>query len=254
MLSNWFLQLALLALAGLPRLVTADADPSALYGNVVQQPLNPPAVGGQNASDAEGELLLDECDASITACGTTADVKIIRTHKETSYVTHIHVFEDITTLPTSTRTVTEVVVSTKTTSIEGQCRDTTVYEETTPLIVIVDVNTTTTREFVPIVPKTVTTVSWVEHKKISQCIIKRTSTSLASSDPSGSDSGSAQPVSSAQSSQHSIPSVSPSGVDSNSGQPTASADPVQQSSGQARRRSRYVRVDGKVDLRRQETH
>ncbi|KAJ4065366.1 hypothetical protein NW756_004641 [Fusarium oxysporum] len=236
MLSNWFLQLALLALAGLPRLVTADADPSALYGNVVQQPLNPPAVGGQNASDAEGELLLDECDASITACGTTADVKIIRTHKETSYVTHIHVFEDITTLPTSTRTVTEVVVSTKTTSIE------------------VDVNTTTTREFVPIVPKTVTTVSWVEHKKISQCIIKRTSTSLASSDPSGSDSGSAQPVSSAQSSQHSIPSVSPSGVDSNSGQPTASADPVQQSSGQARRRSRYVRVDGKVDLRRQETH
>ncbi|RKL43241.1 hypothetical protein BFJ72_g4654 [Fusarium proliferatum] len=87
------------------------------------------------------------------------------------------------TLSMSIRTVVEVVVSTNTKRVEGvplckefipgltdqqgQCRDTAVYEETILLILTVEVDTTTTLEFVPIATTTATTTLWVEHKKIS---------------------------------------------------------------------------------------
>lgn len=109
------------------------------------------------------------------------------------------------------------------TTQQGQCRDTTIYEETTPLIVTVDVNTTTVKEFVFIVPTTVTTVSIVEYKQTAQCIIKRTSTGLASSpisepspDQPGNGSGSAQPTPDMPSPLGTAPSIEPYVEDSNS--------------------------------------
>ncbi|KAF4438072.1 hypothetical protein FACUT_5235 [Fusarium acutatum] len=244
MLNNWLLKLDLLAMASLLRLVTAGADQVAAYGSVVQQqPLNPPSAVANDSLTIEGEELLDECDPTISICGTTADVKVIRTHKSTSYVTKVNEHVVITTLPTSTRTVFEVIVSTNTTSIEGQCRDTIVYEEIIPTTVVVEINTTTTREFVPIVPTTVTTVSWVEHKKISQCIIKRTSTGLAPGPGYGSAASPPSPPS-----QHPPPPAS-SGGNYNSGQPAPSIPPAGGSSGQGGGSQRYVHVDEHFDQR-----
>ncbi|KAF4955698.1 hypothetical protein FGADI_4391 [Fusarium gaditjirri] len=206
MLTNRLLQLVLLAVASLPRLVAAGADPAAAYGSVVQQqPLSPSSMVANASSTVEGELLLEECDPTISICGTTADVKIIRTHNSTSYVTK-----------TKKHIVTTV----------GQCRDTTVYVEPTPLTVTVRVNTTITQEFVPIVNITSITTSWVSHNKISQCIIKRTSTGLAH----GPGHGSALPP-------HSDPSQQPppaagSEGNYNSGQPAPSIPPAGASSAQ----------------------
>ncbi|KAJ4319848.1 hypothetical protein N0V84_006129 [Fusarium piperis] len=224
MLCEWFLKLALVAAGGLPRLVAAGADPSAYYGDVGQQPLNPQiVVANESASSVEGVLMMDECDASITACGTTADVKVIRTHTSTSYVTKPRVFESVTTLAPSIVTVTQVRVETRTTSTEGQCRDTVVIEETTPLTVTVDVNTTTIREFVPIQYTTVTEVSIVDHKQIAQCIIKSSSTGLPSSRPVA-------------------PSADPSGFSSDSAEP-APSEPSSRPSSRGTGRPRYVHVD-----------
>ena len=179
------------------------------------------AVANATSSTVEGELLLDECDTSITVCATTADIKIIRTHKSTSYVTNLHVVESITVL--SLLNLNELVLYSHTSSEPsrihpdcnpgcsldddhqrrrytaldkssvsavlinhpGQCRETIIYEETTSLIVTVDVNTTTIREFVPIVNTTVLTTSWVKHKQNSLCIIRKTSTGLVSGPGSG---------------------------------------------------------------------
>ncbi|KAF5673946.1 hypothetical protein FDENT_10161 [Fusarium denticulatum] len=177
MLTSWFLQLAILAATTLPRLAAAGSDPAAAFGSVAQPSLDLPDAVSNASSTIESEALLEECDPTITVCGTTANVKV--------------------ELPTSTRTVVSVIVSTNTTNVEGQCRDTTVYIETTPLIVTVDVNTTTTREVIPITNITSVTTSWVPHKKISQCIIKRTSIGLAP----GSGYASASPPPSAPSQQ-----------------------------------------------------
>ncbi|KAL3593346.1 hypothetical protein FPOAC2_07642 [Fusarium poae] len=226
MISHTLLHLLLLPIAGLPRLAAAGADPSAYPGDAGQQLPNLAIVlMNGSSSTEEGEQLMEECDASITACATTADVKIIRTHASTKYVTNLHVFESVSTVSTSTRTFTQVKVSTKTTSVEGQCRDTTIYEEPTPLTVTVDVNTTTVKEFVHIVPTTITTVSIVEHKQTAQCIIKRTSMGLVSSalpgspsDRAGNASGSVQPAPGISSSPGNVPSVEPSVDDFNSAQ------------------------------------
>ncbi|KAG5803073.1 hypothetical protein H9Q74_012730 [Fusarium xylarioides] len=240
MLTNQFLQLALLTAANLPGLVNAG-------------------IVANESSTIERELLLEECDPTISICGTTADIKVIRTHKSTKTITTTHTHETIIVrsppnvsgpytvliqtqeLPTSTRTVVEVIVSTSTTRVEGQCRDTIIYEEIIPTTVVVEINTTTTREFVPIVPVTVTTVSWVEHKKISQCIIKRTSTSLAP----GPGYGSASPPPGAPSQQP--PPAAGSGGNYNSGQPAPSIPPVGASSGQGSGSQRYVHVDEHFD-------
>ncbi|KAK0385138.1 hypothetical protein NLU13_7616 [Sarocladium strictum] len=241
MVANSFLQLAVLAAAGLPRLVAAGADPSPVYDPVGQQPINPPiAVANASTSSVEGEILLDECDTSITACATTADVKVVRTHKSTQYVTNFHTFESISTLTPSTRTVTQVVVSTRTTSVEGQCRETIIYEEPTPLIITVDVNTTVVRDFVPIVPTTVTTVSWVEHKQTSQCIIRKTSTGLAA----GPGSSSATPAPSAPPpSQPNPPAAGSPEADPSSpgGQPASGSSSAKPSSARGTGRPREPR-------------
>ncbi|EWG44672.1 hypothetical protein FVEG_05676 [Fusarium verticillioides 7600] len=226
MLCSWFPQLALLTVAILPRLVATGSDPAAAYGTVIPPSLDLPDAVSNASSTIESEALLEECDPTITVCGTTANVKVVRTHNVTSYVTNYHVHEVITELPTSTRTVFSVIVSTNTTNVEGQCRDTTVYIEPTPLIVTVDVNTTTTREVVPITNTTSVTTSWVEHKKISQCIIKRTSTGLAP----GPGSGPASPPPSAPS-QQPLPATGSAG-NQNSGQPAPSIPAVGGASGQ----------------------
>ncbi|CCT66503.1 uncharacterized protein FFB20_09903 [Fusarium fujikuroi] len=223
MLTSRLLQLTV---AILPRLAAAGSDPAAAYGTVAPPSLDLPDAVSNASSTIESEALLEECDPSITVCGTTANVKVVRTHNSTIFVTRHHVHEEITELPTSTRTVVEVIVSTNTTNIEGQCRDTTVYVEPTPLIVTVDVNTTTTREVVPIVNITSVTTSWVEHKKISQCIIKRTSTGLAP----GPSYSSAPPPPSAPSQQS--PPAAGSGGNYNSGQPAPSVPSAGASSAQ----------------------
>ncbi|SCO39638.1 uncharacterized protein FFNC_06972 [Fusarium fujikuroi] len=238
MLTSRLLQLTV---AILPRLAAAGSDPAAAYGTLAPPSLGLPDAVSNASSTIESEALLEECDPTITVCGTTANVRVVRTHNSTIFVTRHHVHEEITELPTSTRTVVEVIVSTNTTNIEGQCRDTTVYVEPTPLIVTVDVNTTTTREVVPIVNITSVTTSWVEHKKISQCIIKRTSTSLAL----GPSYSSAPPPPSAPSQQS--PPAAGSGGNYNSGQPAPSVPSAGASSAQGSGSQRYVHVDEHFD-------
>ncbi|KAF5705052.1 hypothetical protein FGLOB1_8192 [Fusarium globosum] len=106
---------------------------------------------------------------------------------------------------------------------------------------IIPVNTTTTLEFVPIVNITSVTTSWVEHKKISQCIIKRTSTGLAP----GPGYSSAPPPPSAPSQQS--PPAAGSGGNYNSGQPAPSAPSAGASSAQGSGSQRYVHVDERWD-------
>ncbi|KAF5577660.1 hypothetical protein FPCIR_11986 [Fusarium pseudocircinatum] len=241
MLTSWILKLATLAVTILPRLAAAGTDPAAAYGTFAQPSLDLPDAVSNASSTVESEALLEECDPTITVCGTTANVKVVRTHNVTSYVTNYHVHEEITELPTSTRTVVSVIVSTNTTNVEGQCRDTTVYIEPTPLIVTVDVNTTTTREVVPITNITSITTSWVPHKKISQCIIKRTSIGLAP----GPGYGSASPPPSAPSQQP--PPATGSAGNYDYGQPAPSIPPARASSVQGSGRQRYVHFDEHFD-------
>lgn len=61
----------------------------------------------------------------------------------------------------------------------GLCRDTSTIYEAEPLIVTVDVNITTTREFVPIVNSTLVVISEVTAAALQQCFIKQTSLALA---------------------------------------------------------------------------
>ncbi|RKL43242.1 hypothetical protein BFJ72_g4655 [Fusarium proliferatum] len=61
----------------------------------------------------------------------------------------------------------------------GLCRDTSTIYEAEPLIVTVDVNITTTREFVPTVNSTLVVVSEVTAAALQQCFIKQTSLALA---------------------------------------------------------------------------
>ncbi|KAF5530338.1 hypothetical protein FMEXI_13626 [Fusarium mexicanum] len=244
MLTNWFLQLAILTAATLPRLATAGSDVAAPYGSAAIPTTNLPVAVSNASSTIEHELLLEECDPTISVCRTTADIKVIRTHKSTSTstTTRTHVTTIVRSplstfdsyivltqtqeLPTSYRTIVEVIVSTTIIDVEGQCRDTIIYEELDPTTVTVEVNTTTTREFVPIVPTTVKTTSWVPHTKISQCIVKRTSTGLAP----GPGSSSAPPAPRAPPKK--APPAGGSHGNYNSGQPAPSIPPAGASSDQ----------------------
>ncbi|KAF5565604.1 hypothetical protein FPHYL_4158 [Fusarium phyllophilum] len=96
MLTNWFLQLAVLTVTILPRLADAGSDPAPAYGTVAQPSLDLPDAVSNASSTIESEALLEECDPTITVCGTTANVKVVRTHNSTSYVTNYHVHEEIT--------------------------------------------------------------------------------------------------------------------------------------------------------------
>lgn len=71
-------------------------DPAAAYGTVVPPSLDLPDAVSNASSTIESEALLEECDPTITVCGTTANVKVVRTHNVTSYVTKYHVHEEIT--------------------------------------------------------------------------------------------------------------------------------------------------------------
>nr|RBQ89547.1 hypothetical protein FVER53263_05676 [Fusarium verticillioides] len=64
-------------------------------------------------------------------------------------------------------------------NLGGLCRDTSTIYEAEPLIVTVDVNITTTREFVPIVNSTLVVISEVTAAALQQCFIKQTSLALA---------------------------------------------------------------------------
>ncbi|KAG4260817.1 hypothetical protein FPRO03_02640 [Fusarium proliferatum] len=78
-----------------------------------------------------------------------------------------------------TRVITSISVVTVRNQTEGLCRDTSTIYEAEPLIVTVDVNITTTREFVPIVNSTLVVVSEVTAAALQQCFIKQTSLALA---------------------------------------------------------------------------
>ncbi|KAL6366301.1 hypothetical protein LRP88_00049 [Fusarium phalaenopsidis] len=251
MLSNQFLQLALLAAVGLQKLVLAGADPSPVYGNIGQQALyQQPAVA--NTTD-EIEQLMEECDESITACAATAKNKVISTYTSTIYTTNIHVHEEVTTISTSTRTYTEVEVSTETTTIEGQCRETEFVQAPIPQIVTVDVNTTTTREYVHITSTTTKVLSVVKYKQTAQCIVRKKSTGLApfppsapTANPPGYGSNPSQPHSNEPTSRQVPPASSPSGFASDSSQPARSEPPSHPSSGRGGGRPRYFHTDALV--------
>ncbi|KAF5234785.1 hypothetical protein FANTH_11974 [Fusarium anthophilum] len=259
MLTSRFLKLAILTATTLPRLATASSDVASPYGSVPKPTPQLPVAVSNASSTIERELLLEECDPTISVCRTTADIKVIRTHKstKTSTITKTHqtiivraiqsafdsyiVLMKAQELPTSTRTVVEVIVSTTIIDVEGQCRDTIIYEEISPTTVTVEVNTTTTREFVPIVPITVKTTSWVPHTKISQCIVKRTSIGLAP----GPGSSSAPPAPRAPPKK--APPAAGSPGNHNSGQPAPSIPPAGASSDQGSGRQRYVQFDEQFD-------
>ncbi|KAG7419243.1 hypothetical protein ACKAV7_005238 [Fusarium commune] len=78
-----------------------------------------------------------------------------------------------------TRVITSISVVTVKNQTEGLCRDTSTIYEAEPLIVTVDVNITTTREFVPIVNSTLVVISEVTAAALQQCFIKQSSLASA---------------------------------------------------------------------------
>ncbi|CAM1505809.1 Fc.00g114460.m01.CDS01 [Cosmosporella sp. VM-42] len=163
---NSLLQVTLLAVAGLPQLVAAGVD---AYMAGVQQPPVPPNFPQMDVIEG---VLMDDCGDNISVCGKTADIRIVYEHAVTSYETNYKIFETVTTLPAETVVVTKVEFITTTTTTEGQCRSTTTIVNEKPLIITVDVNVTSTREFVPVTTSTTVSTSTVSEKAIEQCIIK----------------------------------------------------------------------------------
>ncbi|EXA48880.1 hypothetical protein FOVG_02219 [Fusarium oxysporum f. sp. pisi HDV247] len=78
-----------------------------------------------------------------------------------------------------TRVITSTSVVTVKNQTEGLCHDISTIYEAEPLIVTVDVNITTTREFVPIVNSTLAVINEVTAADLQQCFIKQTSLASA---------------------------------------------------------------------------
>jgi len=136
-----------------------------------QQPIADGQIRVEGMQPMPG-VLVGDCDASITACGTTAEMKIIRVPGKTVYVTSNNTFEDLKTLPTVTSTTTIHEYTTVTTSTEGACQNTTYITDTNrEVTVTVQLNITTTRDFVPVVFTGKTETITVNEKATEQCIV-----------------------------------------------------------------------------------
>ncbi|KAM6520098.1 hypothetical protein FALCPG4_013650 [Fusarium falciforme] len=124
------------------------------------------------------------------------------------------------------------------TNNSGQCRETDFVQAPIPQIVIVDVNITTTREYVHIASTTTKVTSTVKYKQTAQCIVRKKSTGLAPFPPSAPTanpprygSNPSQPHSNEPTSRQIPPASSPSGFASDSSQPARSEPPSHPSSG-----------------------
>lgn len=111
MLLNSF-RMALLAAAGLVHQVLAGegmSHPLALLGTILclrtsqlmilasadaQQPIVDPPSKYQGWDVIQG-VLMDECDDKISVCGKIASVKVEYEHVTTSYITNVHVVEEV---------------------------------------------------------------------------------------------------------------------------------------------------------------
>ncbi|KAM6511592.1 hypothetical protein FALCPG4_016596 [Fusarium falciforme] len=66
---------------------------------------------------------MEFCGDSISVCGKTDKVKVVRSPKSTVYVTRKHEFEETTRLPPEYVTVTQIKVETVNNQTEGQMTD-----------------------------------------------------------------------------------------------------------------------------------
>ncbi|KAF4470616.1 hypothetical protein FALBO_2482 [Fusarium albosuccineum] len=185
MLATSILRMAVITTPWLAKLVAAAAGELVIDFDepVVQQPLISTVVVNEPTTivDQAPVKTRSTCHPSISVCGSLANVMVIHSHNSTTYVTRNHTQTKISVLSPHYNTVTEVSVTTINTRTEGLCRNTSIIYEPEPLTVTVDVNVTTTREFVPIKNITTTIVSTVTAKALEQCIVD---TELFSSSPS----------------------------------------------------------------------
>ncbi|KAF5006733.1 hypothetical protein FDECE_6910 [Fusarium decemcellulare] len=187
MLATSILRIAVITTPWLAKMVAVAADVP-----VVQQPLISTVVMNEPVTivDQAPVKTRSTCHPSISVCGSSANVMVIHSHNSTTYVTRNHTQTKISILILNKQvlsphynTVTEVSVTTINTQTEGLCRNTSIIYEPEPLTVTVDVNVTTTREFVPIKNITTTIVSTVTAKALEQCIVDTELFSSSSSQP-----------------------------------------------------------------------
>ncbi|KAH6892528.1 hypothetical protein B0T10DRAFT_560107 [Thelonectria olida] len=169
MLATFLFRAAVVTTPWLARLVAAEADQVAL-----QQPL-------MGTMAFVVGTTMGECAPSITVCGKTDTVLVIHSPKSTSYATVNHTTTTTVELPTQTNVITQVTVETVNPETEGHCRSTTVIYDDVVTTITVDVNVTTTCEFVPIENSTTIVTSRVTGKAIEQCYLKTTDSSTSSS-------------------------------------------------------------------------
>ncbi|KAJ3534803.1 hypothetical protein NM208_g7396 [Fusarium decemcellulare] len=96
----------------------------------------------------------DDCDATISKCKKTADIKVIHTHTSTVFRTYTRTTEVTTELSTETVTVTKTDFTTSYDETEGLCPNEVTVTDEKPTTVWVGVTVENVREFVPVTTKT----------------------------------------------------------------------------------------------------
>ncbi|KAM0073020.1 hypothetical protein ACKRZS_013881 [Fusarium odoratissimum] len=168
MRATFVLRAVLLPTLWLTNLVASESDSQ--FGGAIPAVPTPDTI--------EGDWRVD-CPPDISVCGKTTNVEVVHHHNETIYTTQNHTKTTTKTMSPHTRVITSISVVTVKNQTEGLCRDTSTIYEAEPLTVTVDVNITTTREFVPIVNSTLVVISEVTAAALQQCFIKQTSLASA---------------------------------------------------------------------------
>ncbi|KAK2473836.1 hypothetical protein H9L39_13796 [Fusarium oxysporum f. sp. albedinis] len=162
--------MATLCFAGLASAVRESGDPSPATISVSTSTTTLRADETQTGNPDDKVMV--PCAGHITQCGVEDKAKIIYVPKSTRTITNKIVTTSVVVLPTSTRVIESVTVSTVTNTTKGHCRETH-YLPGEPVEVTVDVLIVTTEEIQPISNTTTWITSVVTASAIEQCFLER---------------------------------------------------------------------------------
>ncbi|KAH7205546.1 hypothetical protein BKA60DRAFT_611625 [Fusarium oxysporum] len=162
--------MATLCFAGLASAVRESGDPSPAIISVSTSTTTLRADETQTGNPDDKVMV--PCAGHITQCGVEDKAKIIYVPKSTRTITNKIVTTSVVVLPTSTRVIESVTVSTVTNTTKGHCRETH-YLPGEPVEVTVDVLIVTTEEIQPISNTTTWITSVVTASAIEQCFLER---------------------------------------------------------------------------------
>ncbi|KAF5710914.1 hypothetical protein FMUND_9265 [Fusarium mundagurra] len=160
--------MATLCLAGFASAQRESGDPSPAV--IKKSSSTTSARAGDTKISNPDEKVMVSCAGHITQCGVEDKAKIVYVPVSTETVTNEIVTTTVVTLPTSTRIIEKVRVSTVTSATKGHCRET-LYLPGEPSKVTLDVIIVKTEEIQPIKDKVTWVVSTVTESAIEQCFI-----------------------------------------------------------------------------------